>query len=64
MPTGKAIVHWIGCINAIKMIFGKKWQITAYTLQAKNFELALSCTVYEIFKDFSCLWLRFHLVNC
>ena len=21
MPTGKAIVHWIGCINAIKKIF-------------------------------------------
>ena len=20
-PTGKAIVHWIGCINAIKMVF-------------------------------------------
>ena len=22
MPTGLAIVHWIGCINAIKMYLG------------------------------------------
>ena len=21
MPTGKAIAHWIGCINAIKRLF-------------------------------------------
>ena len=20
-PTGKAIVHWIGCINAVKLVF-------------------------------------------
>ena len=27
-PTGLAIVHWIGCINAIKTIFGESRQWT------------------------------------
>ena len=31
-PTGKAIVHWIGCINAIKLSFligtSLNWKIT------------------------------------
>ena len=46
MPTGKAIVHWIGCINAIKMIFGKKWQMTAYILWVKNLSKSLYLTQF------------------
>ena len=48
-PTGLAIVHWIGCINAIKMIFGKSRQYTLQILRVKNFlEIALSLSVSEI----------------
>ena len=49
-PTGKAIVHWIGCINAIKRKFSKcnSFQVTIDLLNIENLKAATAHVCSEL----------------